>query len=75
LNETDDAIACYQKALFLSSDKFLQADANNGIGYAYLRRREYNKSIPFFQKAFELNSSYGYAYDNLGFGIYHEWRS
>lgn len=68
-SDLDAAIACYQKVLFLTGDKFFQADANNGIGYVYLKKREYAKSIPYFQKAFELNPKYGYAYDNLGFAF------
>ena len=41
-------------------------DIYNFIGYAYLRIQEYEKSIPSFQKALEINPGYGYANDNLG---------
>jgi tetratricopeptide (TPR) repeat protein len=68
-NDFDGAIMGYQKILFITNDSSLKSDANNGIGYNYLRMEEYVRSIPYFQKALEINPSYGYANDNLGFAF------
>lgn len=68
-NDEDGAIETFQKILFLTKDKYLISHANNGIGYAYLKDGEYEKNIPFFQKAIEIKPGYGYANDNLGFAF------
>jgi tetratricopeptide (TPR) repeat protein len=65
----DGAIEDYQKILFLTKDDILRSSAYNNIGYDYLRKKEYIKSIPFFQKALEIRPSFGYANDNLGFAF------
>lgn len=64
-----NAISTFQKALFVTKDIYLKMDINNFIGYSYLRMEEYAKSIPYFQKALEINPGYGYANDNLGFAF------
>ena len=39
------------------------------MGYNLLRVGEYEKSIPNFQNALQIESNYGYAYDNLGYAL------
>jgi tetratricopeptide (TPR) repeat protein len=68
-NDFDAAITSFQKAIFLAKQDYLKADLYNYIGYSFLRKQEYLKSIPNFQKALEINPSYGYANDNLGFAF------
>lgn len=68
-NNFENAIECYHKILFLTQSDYLKSTANNNIGYAYLRKSEYEKSIPYFQKAIELRPGFGYANDNLGFAF------
>jgi tetratricopeptide (TPR) repeat protein len=68
-NDFDSAIESFQKALFLAEQDRLKADLYNFIGYAWLRKEEYLKSIPNFQKALEIIPQYGYANDNLGFAF------
>lgn len=68
-NDFDGAINSYQKILFITNDDSLKLMVNNNIGYSYLRKGEYQKSIPYFQKALEINPGYGYANDNLGFAF------
>ncbi|HET6722012.1 MAG TPA: tetratricopeptide repeat protein, partial [Chitinophagaceae bacterium] len=68
-NNFSDAISTFQKALFVTKDEYLRMDLYNNIGYNYLRMEEYGKSIPYFQKALEINPGYGYANDNLGFAF------
>jgi tetratricopeptide (TPR) repeat protein len=65
----EEAIACLQKILFLTQDANLKAIVYNNIGYNYLLINEYEKSIPHFQKALEINPGFGYANDNLGFAL------
>jgi tetratricopeptide (TPR) repeat protein len=68
-NHFEEAISTLQKILFLTNDDHLKSDVYNNIGYYYLRRGDYNKSIPEFRKALELGSEYGYANDNLGYAL------
>lgn len=68
-NDFKKAISEFQKALFATNDIYFKMDIYNFIGYAYLRTKEYEKSIPNFQKALEINPGYGYANDNLGFAF------
>lgn len=68
-NDFDGAIEAYQKASFLTKSEVLKATFYNNIGYALLRKGEYGKSIPHFQKAIELRHDFGYAYDNIGFAF------
>jgi tetratricopeptide (TPR) repeat protein len=68
-NDFDAAISSFQKAFFLTKQDHLKAGLYNYTGYAWLRKEEYLKSIPNFQKALEINPSYGYANDNLGFAF------
>jgi hypothetical protein len=68
-NDFEGAITTLQKASFLTTDVLLKADISNYIGYNYLRLQQFEKSIPHFQKAIELDSGYGYANDNLGFAF------
>lgn len=68
-NDFSNAISTFQKALFVAKDEYLRMDLYNNIGYNYLRMEEYAKSIPYFQKALEINPGYGYANDNLGFAF------
>jgi tetratricopeptide (TPR) repeat protein len=68
-NKFEEAISTLQKILFLTNDDHLKSDVYNNIGYYYLRRGEYGKSIPEFRKALELGPEYGYANDNLGYAL------
>lgn len=68
-NDFDGSIISYHKILFITKDDSLMMTANNNIGYNYLRKGEYEKSIPYFQKALEINPGFGYAIDNLGFAF------
>ena len=68
-SDFDSAIATLQKILFLTDDEMLKADVFNNIGYYQLRCGDYEKSIPNFQKALNIDSSYGFAYDNLGYAL------
>jgi tetratricopeptide (TPR) repeat protein len=68
-NDFDGAIVSLQKAFFLTRQDNLKATLYNYIGYAWLRKEEYLKSIPNFQKALEINPGFGYANDNLGFAF------
>ena len=68
-NDFNSAVTEFQKALFATEDIYLKADIYNFIGYTYLRIREYDKSILYFQKALEIRPGYGYANDNLGFAF------
>jgi tetratricopeptide (TPR) repeat protein len=63
----DLAITTLQKILFLTEDELLKSDVYNNIGYYQLRNGEYEKSISNFQKALQIDPSYGFAYDNLGY--------
>ncbi|MBS1918098.1 MAG: tetratricopeptide repeat protein [Bacteroidetes bacterium] len=65
----DDAISAYQKAIFLTQSNSLKATIYNNIGYSHLWKTEYQKSISNFQKALEINPSFGYANDNIGFAF------
>lgn len=65
----DATIETYQKAIFLTQDKSLLPVIYNNIGYAQLCKTEYSKSISNFQKALEINPSFAYANDNLGFAF------
>jgi tetratricopeptide (TPR) repeat protein len=68
-NDFDQTISIYQKVLFITEDPYLKITVNNNIGYAYLRKQQYDKSIPYFQKALEIDPGFGYANDNLGFAF------
>lgn len=68
-NDFDGAIVTLQKILFMTMDESLKVTVNNNIGYSYLRKQEYQKSIPYFQKALEINPGDGYTNDNLGFAF------
>lgn len=65
----DSAISTLQKILFLTEDELLRADVYNDIGYYQLRNGDYEKSISNFQKAIQIDSNYGFAYDNLGYAL------
>lgn len=65
----DDAIETYQKAIFLTKDGPLRSVIYNNVGYAQLWKTEYQKSVINFQKALEINPSFAYANDNLGFAF------
>lgn len=65
----DSAISSLQKILILTRDDMLKADVYNNIGYYQIRKGEIEKSIKNFQKALELDSSYGFAKDNLGYAL------
>lgn len=68
-NDFHSALSTYQKILFLEPKDYLKADLYVNIGYNYLRLGEYEKSIPHFQKALEINPGDGYANDNIGFAF------
>ncbi|MFT4661160.1 MAG: Tfp pilus assembly protein PilF [Patiriisocius sp.] len=65
----DSAITTLQKILLLTEDEMLKADVFNNIGYYQLRCGNYEKSIPNFKKALNIDTSYGFAYDNLGYAL------
>lgn len=65
----ESAISILQKILFLTEDELLRADVLNNIGYYQIRKGEIDKSISNFQKAIQIDSNYGYAYDNLGYAL------
>jgi Tfp pilus assembly protein PilF len=63
----EDGIGNLQKVLFLTNDPILKSDAFNNIGYHMLRQGMYEKSIPYFHRALEIDANYGFAKDNLGY--------
>jgi tetratricopeptide (TPR) repeat protein len=65
----DSAIETYQKAIFLTQDDYLKSTIYNNIGYTLECKGDFEKSIPFFQKALEFNSKASYANDNLSFAF------
>lgn len=68
-HDFEAAISTFQKVLFLTKDELLRADTYNNIGYYLLRVGDYEKSIPNFQKALQIDLNFGYAYDNLGYAL------
>lgn len=68
-NNYNSAISYLEKALVLTKNKILKADIYNNIGYYQLRKGDYKKSIPNFKKALQIDSNYGFAYDNLGHAL------
>jgi tetratricopeptide (TPR) repeat protein len=65
----DDAIETYQKAIFLTQDDYLKSIIYHNIGYALLCKGDFEKGIPFFQKALIINPKAGYANENLSFAF------
>lgn len=65
--EYEEALVLAQKALFLTQDQFKKSDLNVSIGYYHLMLERYEKAIPYFEKAIELNEYNAYAYDNSGY--------
>lgn len=65
----ESAIGTLQKIVYLTDDKQMKADVYNNIGYYQLRIGEYEKSIPNFQKALQLDPDFGFAHDNLGYAF------
>jgi tetratricopeptide (TPR) repeat protein len=63
----DESIELYQKALFLTSDDLVRSRIYNDLGYMHLCKNEFERSIPSFLKALELDPAASYANDNLGF--------
>lgn len=65
----ESAIGTLQKIVYLTDDEQMKADVYNNIGYYQLRIGEYEKSIPNFQKALQLDPDFGFAHDNLGYAF------
>ncbi|MGP8216820.1 MAG: tetratricopeptide repeat protein [Bacteroidia bacterium] len=66
-NEFEKAIAEYEKAISLLTDIPTILLLYINIGYAYLRLKQYEKSLPSFNKAMELRPDYSYSLNNMGF--------
>ena len=58
-----EAIACYQKALFLKPD---YAEAHNNLGNTFSRLGRYQEAIDSFQQALHIKPDYAEAYNGLG---------
>ena len=65
----DSAIETYQKAIFLTQDDHLKSSIYHNIGYTLECKGDFEKSIPFFQKALAINPKVGYANENLSFAF------
>ncbi|EMR02757.1 tetratricopeptide repeat protein [Cesiribacter andamanensis] len=68
-NDFDAAITTSQKILFLTNDELLKAEVYNNIGYYQVRKGDLEQSIRSFKKALEIDSNFGYAYDNLAYAL------
>jgi len=65
IGDSQGAIDIYEKALELNA--FQVYAIFNNIGYAYLRLRQYEKSLSSFTKALDLQRDNGYPLNNMGF--------
>lgn len=70
-NEFSLAIRYFVKVLFYSSNVELKINTYNFIGYCYLRQKEFEKSLEYFNEAIEFIADYGEAYDNLSYALLH----
>ena len=68
-NDFKKAIASLKEALAITKDVALQLDVLNNLGYYHLRSKYYAESVPFLREAIQLDPTYGYAIDNLGYAF------
>lgn len=67
MGEINKAIRTLQRIIFVTEDLSLKSLVYNNIGYYMFKLLQYERSIPYFQKALKLNPNHGYANDNIGF--------
>gem|GEM_PF-2578080 len=70
----DEAIICFNRALFLNRDF---AEAYNARGLTYYKQHQYNKALRDYDRAIQLKADFAEAYHNRGlvhhkFGRYDE---
>lgn len=63
----DEGIKEYELAISLATDKYLLSQLYINMGYRYLMAENYEKSLPCYLKALELQPSYDYALANIGY--------
>ncbi len=61
--KTDEAAACYQRALELKPD---YAEAHNNLGNALIGQGKSDAAATCYQRALELKPDYAEAHNNLG---------
>ncbi|HWY98803.1 MAG TPA: tetratricopeptide repeat protein, partial [Bacteroidia bacterium] len=63
----DEAVKEYELAISLATDKYLLSQLYINMGYRYLMAENYEKSLPCYLKALELQPGYDYALANMGY--------
>lgn len=64
----------YDKALALCDELISNGNDNyevyNALGYVYMCKTEYKKSQEYFEKSYQLDSSFQTAYENMAYNLY-----
>lgn len=64
-----EAIACLSSLIEKNPDASLPARVYGNLGYYLSMERQFEKSIPYFEKAIELKPDLSYVHDNLGYAF------